>query len=192
MEDKRIVKTRKNLKDTMIALLQELPFEKITVAELCRRGQTSRITFYTYYEDKYALVEEMFTDYLREAGEDYHRLQAGNNPEKDGRIGYENLLACILNLYYNNLPFFSRTTPETNPYLFSVFFNHIFARVDSYLRRHTRPVPNYSTREIAALLCNGFGGVISICHAERLSREEVCRRVGAMYQDILESGLFRQ
>lgn len=192
MEDKRIIKTRRNLKETMIELLQEQPFEKITVAELCRRGQTSRITFYTYYEDKYALVEEMFSDYLLEAGEDYHRLQERNNPENDGIVGYENLLECILNLYYNHIAFFSRTTPNTNPYLFSVFFNHIFISVDDYLRRHTRLVPNYTTKEMAALLCNGLWGVISICHSERLSDEEVRRRVRAMYYDILASKLFKR
>lgn len=95
-EDKRVAKTKRNLKETMIELLQEMPFEKITVTELCRRGETSRITFYTYYEDKYALVNEMFADYIQEADQNYHDLQARNNPGGDGFIGYENLLECIL------------------------------------------------------------------------------------------------
>ena len=87
-EDKRVAKTKRNLKETMIELLQEMPFEKITVTELCRRGETSRITFYTYYEDKYALVNEMFADYIQEADQNYHDLQARNNPGGDGFIGY--------------------------------------------------------------------------------------------------------
>ncbi len=86
-EDKRVAKTKRNLKETMIELLQEMPFEKITVTELCRRGETSRITFYTYYEDKYALVNEMFADYIQEADQNYHDLQARNNPGGDGFIG---------------------------------------------------------------------------------------------------------
>ena len=69
MEDKRIIKTRRNIKSTMIRILQTKPFEKITVSELCREGQISRITFYTYYDDKYALIDEMVADYIREAGE---------------------------------------------------------------------------------------------------------------------------
>lgn len=191
-EDKRVAKTKRNLKETMIELLQEMPFEKITVTELCRRGETSRITFYTYYEDKYALVNEMFVDYIQEADQNYHDLQARNNPGGDGFIGYENLLECILQLFYNNIRFFSHSTPEKNPYLFSVFFNHIFLSVDDYLQRHTGLVARYSTKEVAALLCNGFWGVISICHSEKMSREAVCERVKAMYNDILLSDLFRR
>ena len=191
-EDKRVAKTKRNLKETMIELLQEMPFEKITVTELFRRGETSRITFYTYYEDKYALVNEMFSDYIQEADRNYHDLQARNNPGGDGFIGYENLLECILQLFYNNIRFFSHSTPEENPYLFSVFFNHIFLSVDDYLQRHTGLAARYSTKEVAALLCNGFWGVISICHSEKMSREAVCERVKAMYNDILLSDLFRR
>ena len=176
----------------MVSLLSEFPFEKITVSELCRRGQTSRITFYTYYEDKYALADEIFTDFLDEAGQDYHRLQAMNNPENDGLAGYENLLECILNLYSSHSDFFTYATPEKNPYLFSVFFNHIFDSVDDYLRRHTKLVPRYSIRETAALLCNGLCGVINICRTEKLPDAEVRRRVRGMYSDILASNLFLQ
>ena len=80
MEDKRIIKTRRNIKSTMIRILQTKPFEKITVSELCREGQISRITFYTYYDDKYALIDEMVADYIREADADYHRSNSRITP----------------------------------------------------------------------------------------------------------------
>ncbi len=190
--DKRIVKTRKNIKETLIEVLQQTPFEKITVAELCRRGQTSRITFYTYYDNKYALINEMLADYIREADRDYHELQKMNNPTGDGLIGYENLLECILRLFYRNVRFFSHATPEENPYLFSAFFNHVVASVDDYLQRHTKLVAQYPTRETAALLCNGLLGVINVCSQEKRAPGELRRIVRAMYNDILTSNLFRK
>ena len=88
MEDKRITKTKRNIKATLTALLQEMPFEKISVAEICRRGDISRITFYAHYEDKYALAEEIFSDHVQEAQDKYHMLQAENNPKNNGFIGY--------------------------------------------------------------------------------------------------------
>ena len=191
MEDKRIIKTRRNIKSTMIRILQTKPFEKITVSELCREGQISRITFYTYYDDKYALIDEMVADYIREADADYHALQQQNNPTGDGPKGYQNLLDCILNLYARNLPFFSHTAPEENPYLFSVFFNHIFASVDDYLQRHPNPATPYPTREIASLLCNGLWGVITTCQSEGLPQTALRMRVHAVYRAILSSALFR-
>ena len=36
MEDKRVIKTKRNLKRTMIEMICDMPFEKITVSELCR------------------------------------------------------------------------------------------------------------------------------------------------------------
>ena len=62
MEDKRIRKTKRNLKDTLVELLMEVPFEQISITELCKRADISRITFYSHYSDKYALVDEIFAD----------------------------------------------------------------------------------------------------------------------------------
>ena len=95
MEDKRITKTKRNIKATLTDILQEMPFEKISVAEICRRGDISRITFYAHYEDKYDLAEEIFSDHVQEAYDKYHALQAENNPGNNGFIGYQNLLEAI-------------------------------------------------------------------------------------------------
>ena len=58
-EDKRIKKTKKILKQTLIDLLENKTFDQITVKELCDKSETSRITFYTHYSDKYDLVEDI-------------------------------------------------------------------------------------------------------------------------------------
>ena len=189
-EDKRITKTRRNIKRTLTELLAEKSFEEITVTELCRRGETSRITFYTYYDDKYALIEEMFEDYIREADIDYHALQCQNNPDGDGLRGYENLLECILNLYYNNEEFFSHAVPSENPYLYSAFFRHILTSVDVYLRRHPQLRSRYPTRVTSALLCNGLMGVIAECVVANGDEETVRKTARAMYGALLRSELF--
>lgn len=48
-----------------------------------RRSLYQSHNFYNYYSDKYALVEEMFEDYMNEALADYYALQKENNKEKD-------------------------------------------------------------------------------------------------------------
>lgn len=42
---------------TMMNLLQQKPFEKITVNEVCREANFPRATFYNYFDDKYDLLE---------------------------------------------------------------------------------------------------------------------------------------
>ena len=192
MEDKRTIKTKRNLKATLIQLLNALPFERITVSGLCRVAQTSRITFYTYYEDKYALAEELFDDFIREAVADYNRLQDTNNIKKDAIQGYYNMLDCILNLYYNHLDFFSVMAPQKNPYLYSSFYHDIFQSVESYVEQHKGKMPpKYSFRQTAALLCNGLWGVINECYDGRTPQGKLRRDVKEMYHDILVSNLFQ-
>ena len=70
MEDRRITKTKRNLKNTLISMLPEQPFEQISITELCARAEISRITFYSHYSDKYALLDDIFNDLLAVGTED--------------------------------------------------------------------------------------------------------------------------
>ena len=197
MEDKRITKTKRNIKATLTAILQEMPFEKISVAEICRRGDISRITFYAHYEDKYALAEEIFSDHMQEAQDKYHTLQAENNPKNNGFIGYQNLLDAILSLYYDNYAFFSPAgtsnfRSKENPYLFSSYFNRMYTSVDDYLRRHTYLKPRFPFHQTAALICNGLFGVINSCVADHLSEAETRAVVRGIYAVLLSSDMFEK
>lgn len=62
--DARVKRTRDALGDSLIALMQEKPFETITVQDVLDRARVSRSTFYTHYSDKDDLLmsdaEEFF------------------------------------------------------------------------------------------------------------------------------------
>ena len=46
MEDKRIMKTKRSLKTAMVEMLSKEDFEHISITELCRRAEVSRIPFF--------------------------------------------------------------------------------------------------------------------------------------------------
>ena len=73
MEDRRITKTKSSLKAALTDMLAKEDFEHISITELCRRAEVSRITFYSHYNDKYALLDDIFEDMLRIGTEDYYR-----------------------------------------------------------------------------------------------------------------------
>ena len=50
--DARVRRTRDALGDALIALMQEKPFDTITVQDVLDRAHVSRSTFYTHYSDK--------------------------------------------------------------------------------------------------------------------------------------------
>ena len=50
-------RTLKDFSTTMFSLLEEKPFESITVLQICQIANYPRATFYNYFEDKYDLLE---------------------------------------------------------------------------------------------------------------------------------------
>jgi AcrR family transcriptional regulator len=62
--DARVRRTRDALGDALVALMQEKPFDTITVQEVLDRANVSRSTFYSHYSDKDDLLmsdaEEFF------------------------------------------------------------------------------------------------------------------------------------
>lgn len=54
--DRRIVRTKKDIKETFISLLEEKGFEKISVSDLTEHANINRGTFYLHYQDKYDLL----------------------------------------------------------------------------------------------------------------------------------------
>ena len=55
-------------------MMGEISFEQISITELCKRAEISRITFYAHYSDKYALADDIFSDMLQ-IGTDIYRTK---------------------------------------------------------------------------------------------------------------------
>src|ERR1041384_6276150 len=62
--DARVRRTRDALGDALVALMQEKPFDTITVQDVLDRAKVGRSTFYSHYSDKDDLLmsdaEEFF------------------------------------------------------------------------------------------------------------------------------------
>lgn len=56
--DRRIVRTKKALRDALTELMKEKNFDEITVSDLTTRADINRGTFYLHYRDKYDLLEQ--------------------------------------------------------------------------------------------------------------------------------------
>lgn len=63
-------RTQKAIREGFISLLNEVPFEKITVLDIAARSSINRNTFYYYYGDIFALVDDVLqteTQHIRNA-----------------------------------------------------------------------------------------------------------------------------
>lgn len=188
MEDKRIKKTKKNLKSTLIAMLNQMSFEQITITELCRQSDTSRITFYKHYNDKYALADEIFQDYLKAGIEIYEQRQQQNNHRNDIVTGYCNMLDSIFEVYYGNYDFFRHTNPEENPHLAFSFYKLVLDTVEMHTDRIRRNLKlRYTPKQIAGFLCYGILGFINESHKEKVPRDEILRGAREILVRVLRS-----
>lgn len=56
--DRRIVRTKRMIRDAFTELMEEKGFEAITVSDLTEKADINRGTFYLHYKDKYDLLEQ--------------------------------------------------------------------------------------------------------------------------------------
>ncbi len=68
--DRRVVRTRNALGDALVALMQEKPFEEITVQHVLDRARVGRSTFYEHYRGK----DDLFISDVDEFGEQMANL----------------------------------------------------------------------------------------------------------------------
>ena len=60
--DLRIIKTKKNLYESLLYLMKEKPFEELKVSEICENALVNRSTFYSHFDDKYDLLDSLICD----------------------------------------------------------------------------------------------------------------------------------
>lgn len=62
--DLRIIKTRQNITDSFLTLLEKKPLEEISVTEICAGAKCSRNTFYLHYPYKEALYDALMDELI--------------------------------------------------------------------------------------------------------------------------------
>ena len=63
-EDLRITKTKRDLRLALIYLLKDVPFEKVTIGDICEKAMVNRMTFYKHFKDKYDLLDHAIDSLL--------------------------------------------------------------------------------------------------------------------------------
>ena len=58
-DSRRTQMTKKLFRTALVELMQEKPFHKITIKEICDRADLNRTTFYLHYEDQNQLLNEI-------------------------------------------------------------------------------------------------------------------------------------
>ena len=86
-EDPRITRTRRLLHQALLELMMEKSFQAITIQDIADRATVNRVTFYSHFQDKHALLEYSIRELFKE------RLQ--NQLSETAPFTPENLASLI-------------------------------------------------------------------------------------------------
>ena len=73
--DKRIIKSKNKLNNTLLSLLEKKQLKDITVLELCTEAKINRTTFYKYYKDIDDLVLIMEDTLIKELEQNINEIK---------------------------------------------------------------------------------------------------------------------
>ncbi|MEE8886613.1 MAG: TetR/AcrR family transcriptional regulator [Eubacteriales bacterium] len=116
MQDARIRKTKQKLYQGLSEMLKEKTFEEMTVTDICKKANVTRITFYSYYTDKYSFLHEVMGDIAEKIRACYMDKQKALNPEDDPRKSCHNILNAILDFQESQEGIIA-VLGDDNPYL---------------------------------------------------------------------------
>lgn len=114
--DQRVIKTQLLLINTMLDLLQNKSFSKITVNDICKTAMVSRSTFYDHFEDKYILLNVAIDKIIRQLNEETERENFANRPH-----------SMLLAIYKESKLFKNIFINDQSEELQKYFFNHCYS-----------------------------------------------------------------
>ena len=188
MSRKAAVKDR--LKKVLMSELDRQAFEKITVMDLCRETGISRVTFYTWYDDKYDLLEDYFSDLKKMAFEKFDELQKTRNTDNSLKQGAANMLDCIFDLSKDHIDFFNRINSEGDAELFLRFSRQVLKYVEIFILDYVKELKlKFSAEATTSFLCSGLWDFIRTECQEGKSLEDVRNDSQKLLEMTLDSGL---
>ncbi|MCD7982347.1 MAG: TetR family transcriptional regulator C-terminal domain-containing protein [Clostridiales bacterium] len=163
--DRRTKYTKSVIRQALFELMKDRPINKITVTDICKTADINRSTFYSYYEDVYALLasiqndlfedvvftlstENWFEDLLKLVDENKDLCQVLLGPHGDASfirqliyLGYENSIKIWKGMY-----------PNAAPDLLDYFYAYMSSGVIGVLENWVCSDYQLSTKEVGNIL----------------------------------------
>lgn len=95
-------RTKESLRRSLMELLSERPFNKITVRDIAARSGVSRNTFYYYFQDIYALAEDIFNEEIEKAARKVHVYDSWQRAFLDATAFAASHKRAILHIYHSD------------------------------------------------------------------------------------------
>ena len=116
--DARILRSKRDLADSLETLLEKKNYDDITIKEICEGALVSKLTFYNNFYDKNELLKFMFTRRVKELSIKINSLFP---TKKSGNEVYKDVIKIIIHYFYENKEKFKKMVENDRSYV--MFWN---------------------------------------------------------------------
>ena len=137
---------RMYIANTLLTLMGNKPLEEITITELVKQANVSRMTFYKYYKSKM----EVLTDYMYEMVNAYME-DAKKNKDIGDLHEYKHICHCFR--------FFQQYGPAIMTLVSANMYSVIINALNDYMDTYILPISMHTKYELyyyAGALCNTY------------------------------------
>lgn len=183
--DLRILKTRKNLYNTLETLMKESAFEEIKVSDICNKAMINRSTFYAHYTDKYELLQE----YINSLKDTLITKLANNTNIKNTKEYYLELISLLLDHFEEK--------KETYHYMMinnknSITMDIVYDVINKSIIKQIEESVDLSDTKVPTSIISLFylGAVINICmeylkYNNKYTKEQIKEYINILIPDNL-------
>lgn len=183
--DKRVHRTKQTLRTTLFDLLKTKPIEDIRTTEICEKSLVARNTFYSYYADKYDLLEDCFKQMEKQMYERYYELQCKNNPNNEPTALFLNIVDVLLENDERYKDIFQVSSIDSSE-MYYQFILDCMKKYETHLGKMVNP--HYDMDQLNSFLALGFWGFI---HGNRkLTHDQIRDNTRRLATDLLKSPIF--
>lgn len=168
--DLRVVKTKKNLYESILYIMSDKPFEEIKVSDICNKALINRSTFYSHFGDKYELLYSLISD-LKEG---LTRVLNENKRIESPKQYYMEMIGLFLNHIDDNLNTYSAIIKNNkNSILMDMIYDTLLNDIKSNLNQNNKsniPIDFISRFYVGAVI---NVGIDYLRNPKNISKEKV-------------------
>lgn len=178
--DLRVIKTKKNLYDSILSIMGDKPFEEIKVSDICEKALINRSTFYAHFNDKYELLYSLISDLKKELTTVLNKNESFENPKKY----YMKMIKLFLNHIDDNLDTYSAIIKNNkNSIVMDMIYDTLLNDIKSNLKQNNTdniPIDFVSKFYIGAVINIGID---YLRNPKSISKEKVIEYLNQLLPD---------
>jgi len=179
-------KTKQLIQSSFMKLLEDKPFESITVGDITKKAQINRGTFYIHYKDKFDLLDKIEERLFEDIGNHLDELQTNYSSKDTFEKGQEQLASALFNSIKMHSPMLKILLNNHGKAGFHIRFRDTFSdKVRLNLEKNERIIKNLNVpmEYFLSFITSAFLGLIEQWVLNGLDKTP--EEMTALYIDII-------